>query len=183
MTTPKAGNEPDWSEIFGDHAPALYSRSRRVLGPEPHSSTGVSADDTVQEVFVRAMKNLRYEGSRYEVRSFLQRQLGWVLSEVFKEQGRRRGALEKLGPSDGTGPDPIEDVLDRVDDDQVLKISFEHLGCLTPKERRVWEEYLRKGRPAAEVAAQFGVTPTRIRQLAQAAGRKLLRCVGNPHHA
>jgi RNA polymerase sigma factor (sigma-70 family) len=207
MTAPEAGNGPDWSGIFEEHAAALLGRSRRVLGPEPHALTGVSADDTLQETFARAMNSLRYQGSYREIRSYLQRQLGWVLSDAFEEQSRRQGnkepkeqsrregtkeqsrrqesghlSLEELPPDQATGSDPIGDVVDRLDDEQILRISTEHLRCLTPNERRVWEEHLRKGRRAAEVAVELGVTSTRVRQLARAAGRKLRGCVADPDH-
>jgi DNA-directed RNA polymerase specialized sigma24 family protein len=108
MTEPDSGKGPDWSVIYVSHAPALYGRSRWALGGrEPHTLAGIDADDAVQETFTSVMKRgMRYVGTEAQVRSYLHRQLSWVLSDAYEEQDRRRGRRDLQQEVGDTG---IED--------------------------------------------------------------------------
>jgi DNA-directed RNA polymerase specialized sigma24 family protein len=178
-----------WTTIFEDHNPALLGKARSVLGSEPQAVVGISADDVAQQVLAEIMETgLPYVGSHYQVRSFLQRREGWVLSSVFDEAKRRRGGqIEEELPDDRAGPElttnPIEEVEERLDDDQAVRDERAHFACLTPNQRRVMVEHVEKARPAKDVAAEMGLTDRWVRELAHQAAAKIRQCLKEKGHA
>jgi RNA polymerase sigma factor (sigma-70 family) len=196
MTSPRLGNGPDWDAIFQDHGRALLRTSRRALGREPGAVVGCSADDVVQQTFTYLMsEGLQYQGTPYQLRKYLQNRAKWVLSEVFREERRRRGRIELDAmlalPDTHDRPatnaavvanDEISAADDRIDDARTLVVVFDHFGCLTPNQQQVLVTYILQGQSATDVAWQMGVTDRRVRQLAARTLRKLRECIENPNH-
>ncbi len=195
MAKPEPQEGPDWTVIYDGHSSALRAATRRALGWEPRALLGTSADDVAQEVFSEVIgEGLRYVGAAPQLRRYLRRRTGWVLSDLFEEASRFTEPgrddpeqPEARLPSDRAGPtpsaDPSADVDDRLNDEWALATSREHFRCLTPHERWAIVERLEKQRPARELAEELGVTPTWIRELVRNAGKKLKQCLEDPNHA
>jgi RNA polymerase sigma factor (sigma-70 family) len=187
MATPQSQG-PDWSEIVAQQGPPLLARARGALGREPHALVGWSADDVVDEVLTRVMREgVRYQGTEYQMRRYLQRRMDWVLSEVYAENKhrstkRQEGQERPEGPPTNRSYDPLTEVEERLDDDQVLALGRAHFRCLTAKERVAFVEYIEKDRPTWEVAQEMDVTPQWVRRLAARAALKIQQCLKDPNH-
>jgi RNA polymerase sigma factor (sigma-70 family) len=184
MATPQSQG-PDWSEIVAQQGPPLLARARGALGREPHALVGWSADDVAAEALARVVwEGLRYQGTEYQMRRYLQRRMDWVLSEVYAERGHRSGGpQERPGEPADRSDDPLTEVEERLDDARALALGRAHFRCLTAKERVAFVEYIEKGRPTWEVAQEMGVTPQWVRRLAARAALKIQQCLKDPDHA
>jgi RNA polymerase sigma factor (sigma-70 family) len=187
MATPQTQG-PDWSEIVAQQAPALLARARGALGREPRALVGWSADDVVDEVLTRVMREgVRYQGTEYQMRRYLQRRMDWILSEVYAENEHRSSKRQEdharpEEPADRSY-DPLTEVEERLDDNQALALGRAHFHCLTAKEHVAFVEYIEKGRPTWEVAQEMGVTQQWVRRLAARAALKIQQCLKDPDHA
>jgi RNA polymerase sigma factor (sigma-70 family) len=69
--------------------------------------------------------------------------------------------------------DLSEDVAESVDRERAAAVVWDSLAVLDDRHRRVAWEYVARERPRAEVAAEFGVTPGRVSQMAKRALEQL----------
>jgi RNA polymerase sigma-70 factor (ECF subfamily) len=86
----------------------------------------------------------------------------------------RHASSEGLYDHDVVSPATVEDdVIELVDRQRAAAVAWDKLALLDDRHRRVAWEYIAKERPRGEVAAELGVSPARVSQMAAAALRQL----------
>ena len=69
--------------------------------------------------------------------------------------------------------DVSEEVAELVDDQRAAAVAWDNLAVLDDRHRKVAWEYVALERPRADVAAELGVTPARVSQMARRALEEL----------
>ena len=91
----------------------------------------------------------------------------------------RSAAVRHAGPElepDREGdkvPDIADEVAANLDRQRLAAQAWDHLSVLDDRHRKVAWEYVALGRPRAEIAAELGVTPARVSQMAKKATEEL----------
>jgi RNA polymerase sigma-70 factor (ECF subfamily) len=86
----------------------------------------------------------------------------------------RHASPEDLADHDGALPTAVDDdVIEAVDRERAAASVRDKLAILDERHRRVAWEYVAKERPRTEVAAELGVSPARVSQMATSALRQL----------
>lgn len=162
----------DLEVLYGEHADAMHRAAARVL-----RGTRVAHryQDAVQDAVVSLMS--RWPTGKVE---------NW---EAFLVSVARRKALDILKSADVRHPDfkPVEehDPLDEddvaetvtsvLDQDRVVKAAREKLSLLPDRDRFVLEQYKALGRSGSDVAAELGISPGRVSQIATLALKTMER--------
>jgi RNA polymerase sigma-70 factor (ECF subfamily) len=151
----RTGSRADWERFVELYRPLLEYWARRLLPPD-------GADDLVQDVLVLVMRKLPTFGGNGE-RSFLA-WLRTVMRNRWRDLGRR--ALVRPGAADPTALETVADEADAIAEVaaaedrrflirramQIMQADFE------PTTWRACWESVAVDRPAAEVAAELGVS-------------------------
>ena len=160
---------PDWGALYASHRDAMYRVASRIL-----RDAGIAdqADDVVNDAMLSLISSPPKAVQNWEA----------IMVTVAK-----RRALDRIGTAavrhagseldtdlDGERvPDIADDVADDVDRQRICARIWDHLGILDDRHRKVAWEYVALDRPRAEVAAELGVTPGRVSQMAKTALEKL----------
>jgi RNA polymerase sigma-70 factor (ECF subfamily) len=157
LRQPTAGD--DWGRFVGLYTPLLYYWCRRQRLPEEESA------DVVQDVFLVLLEQLpefQYDGRR----SFR----GW-LRTITLNKCRDRGRRLALAPR-GPGGDLLANLPDRANPDPFEEAEYrQYLAAralrlmqsdFDPKTWKACWEHGVIGRPAAEVAAELGVSENAV---------------------
>jgi len=143
-------------------------RRRFLLGyAERFAGDRDSAEDAVQETFLRAWRNLpRILDDDRPVRAWLLRAIRRLLIDA-----ARAAAVRPMSVAEDALPEPaVDGGFDRVLDSWVLT---DALGRLTPEHRHALVEVIYRGTPAHLIAARLGVPPSTVRSRVHYARREL----------
>jgi len=160
---------PDWAALYQKHRDAMYRVAATTLRSAGRQD---EAEDAVMAAIESLMKSPPTDVRNWEA----------MLVSVTKHR-----ALDMLGTAAGRheapgltyergGPDSVDvaaEVSERVDRARDGGQVWESLSILDSRTRGVVWEYVAKGRQRAEVAAELGVTPARVSQIATEALKKL----------
>ncbi len=153
------GDAVSWEEFFSIYRPFLHNVVRR-WGVNEHD-----ACDVVQDVFVTLLRVL----PQFEYRSERGRFRGWlktVVQNIAIDRLRRRGRLREVAIGDELETHELfQDDEDRDDAvrRQTLQSALQQVKATSsPTTWLCFEEHLLKGRTAAEVSADTGLSPGAI---------------------
>jgi RNA polymerase sigma-70 factor (ECF subfamily) len=94
--------------------------------------------------------------------------------DLLKSAAVKHASAIDLTDADGASYASIEDdVIEGVDRHRAAMAAWDKLSILDVRHRQVAWEYVAKGRSRDDVAAELGVTPARVSQMAKAALRQL----------
>jgi RNA polymerase sigma-70 factor (ECF subfamily) len=153
----RPGERAAWDRLVQLYTPLLYYWARRMGLQEP------DAADLVQEVFavlVRQLPRFTYERGK----SFR----GWLRQVTVNKwrERRRRAASRREGNAvpERAGPDPAEAVWEAEYHQHLVRRALDVMQSeFQPTTWRACWEMVVAGRPAADVAAQLGLTPGAVR--------------------
>lgn len=160
---------PDWAALYQKHRDAMYRVAARVLREAGRAGEA-------EDVVAAAMESLMKSPPR-DVRSW----------EAVLVTAAKRRALDILGSAtvrhasstdDSRVDEPAvgelaDDVAEAVDRRRAAAAAWDKLALLDARHRKVVWEYVALERPRQDVAAELGVTPGRVSQMAKEALRIL----------
>ncbi len=148
----KAGSEEELVRLlYAEHAGALYAYCVRWTG-DPQR-----AEDVVQEVFLRAWRNLgTVDVQDRPVRPWLLAVARNLLTDLHRAQGSRPQVVDDSGLADV----PARDELDRAVESWQVATALQRLS---PEHREVLVHSHWMGRSVAETAALLGVPPGTVK--------------------
>jgi RNA polymerase sigma factor (sigma-70 family) len=163
---------PNWAALYDQHKDAMYRVARSVLRPAGREA---EAEDAVMAAMESLMKSPPYEVDSWEavmVTAAKRRAVDLLRSAAARHAG------PPLEPEDDRsdrlgGSGLAEDVAEQIDRERAGAILWDKLALLDERHRIVVWEYKALGRPREEVAAELGVTPSRVSQIAIEALRVL----------
>ncbi len=177
----KARDGEAWRRLVELYSPLIRHWCRR-RGVRPED-----VDDVVQEVFqavAASLPNFRRDGEGHSFR-------GWLhgvtrhkaLSVIRREAPACPGGTDFLDRSLSV-PDPAAEVPDDQEEALIGELYQNALNLARVEfEDRTWEAFWKtavEGRPTAEVAAEFGVSPAAVRQSRSRVLRRLKDLPGEP---
>lgn len=161
--------QPDWAALYQRHRDAMHRVARRTL-----RGTGLEAevDDVVMSAMESLMKKPPSTVSNWEamlVQTTKRRALDLLRSAAVKH-----ASSVDLTDLDVASHEDLElEIVEAVDRERNAMVLWDKLAVLDARHRQVAREYVGKARPRADVAAEMGVSPARISQMATAALKKL----------
>jgi len=149
-------DDPDaWERFVSLYAPVIYAWARKV------GLQDADAADLVQEVLLGLTRAL--PAFRYDQHKSFRRWLHTVTLNKWRDRRKHRGALPPPG-----SPDVLDELPDRDENDPFWESEFrQHVvrralqvmqNDFHPATWRACWHYVVEGRPAAEVAAELGLT-------------------------
>lgn len=163
---------PDWAALYLKHRDAMYRVAAHTL-----RSAGREADaeDVVTNAMVSLMENPPQGVKNWEammVKVTKLRALDHLKSAAIKHASGV-GVSDCLD-HDGAREFTVEDdVIEAVDRQRAAAHASDKLSILDERHRHVAREYVAKGRPRDEVAAELDVSPARVSQMATKALKQL----------
>ena len=166
---------PDWAALYQEHRHTMYRVAARVL-----RSAGREAEaaDAVMAAMESLMKSPPSNVTNWEamlVKTTKRRALDLLRSAHVRHTGR------ELEPG-SDGPDQTDvaaEVVDLVDLRRGGAYVWDALATLDERHRKAVWEYVALARPRQDVAAELGVTPARVSQMATKALRILREVLEN----
>lgn len=161
--------QPDWAALYLKHRDVMHRVAAKVLR---EAGIADQAGDAVQEAMVSLMASPPDDVREWEA----------VMVATAKRRALDRlgsAAVRHAGPELGEEHDQADlgDVADEVaeaaDRQRAAAEVWDRLAVLDDRHRKVAWEYVALERPRAEVAAELGVTPARVSQMAKAALEQL----------
>lgn len=153
---------PDWAALYQKHRDAMYRVAARTLR---NAGQAAEAEGVVMNAMVSLMENPPQGVKNWEammVKATTLRALDHLKSAAVKH-----ASGTDLLDHDGAVQATIEDdVIEAVDRERAAATAWDKLSLLDDRHRHVAWEYIAKGRPRDEVAAELGVSPARISQMA-----------------
>ena len=132
-------------QLYSEYGPALHSYVRRFCPDR------ASADDIVQETFIRAWRHLpQLRADDKMIRPWLFR----VARNLLTDANRAARARPKMVPAEPTREAGTDSGLDEVLDRQLLSAAFRHLS---PAHQSVLLETFYRGGTTASVARELGI--------------------------
>jgi len=136
-------------ELYAQHARALHSYVERFC-PD-----WASADDIVQETFIRAWRHLpQLSADDRPVRPWLFRVARNLLIDAFRAARARPMTVQPQPADDARTDSGLDRVLDQVLDQQIVAAALQHLS---PAHLTVLVETFYHGESLATVARQLGI--------------------------
>lgn len=161
-----SGVQPDLGALYALHGDAMHKVAASVLRPAGrHHEAADAVHDAIVSIMASPPKDVR----------------NW---EAFLVSAAKRRALDRLGSAavrraGSALPSTIDDVADDVDIEQDVVeyierarragIAWDSLSLLDDRTRKAVWEYIALERPRAEVAAELGVSPSRVSQMVKQA--------------
>jgi RNA polymerase sigma factor (sigma-70 family) len=153
---------PDWAALYQKHRDAMYrvaASTLRVAGRQDE------APDAVMAAIESLMKSPPNNVQNWEA------MLVHVTKNRAKDMLGSAAARRELGGityerDDPASEDVASEVAERLDRQADGAKLWDSLSILDARHRKVAWEYLAKGRPRSEVAAELEVTPARVSQIA-----------------
>lgn len=153
---------PDWAALFQKHRDAMYRVAARTLRSAGREA---EAEDVVMTAMESLMKKPRQSVKNWEammVKATKRRAL-----DLLKSAEVKHASGAELVEHDGALPGTLEDdVIEAVDRQRDAAAAWDKLSILDDRHRQVVWEYIAKGRSRDEVAADLGVSPARVSQMA-----------------
>ncbi|MFD6699396.1 MULTISPECIES: sigma-70 family RNA polymerase sigma factor [unclassified Microbacterium] len=151
----------DWAALYQKHRDAMFRVAKNVL----RSSGRIDlADDAVQEAMVSLMKSPPSEPPRSWEALLVATAKRRALDMVGSAAMVNRAMLEEERASSVSEAD-MEDLLERLERMALVRAAIAK-AKLDARAHYVLAQYMVLERPRAEVAAELGVTPARVSQIA-----------------
>jgi RNA polymerase sigma factor (sigma-70 family) len=153
---------PDWPALYLKHRHRMYKIVLVILGK---AGLADQAGDAVQEAMLSLIKSPPNDVHDWEavmVTAAKRKALDLVRSAAVRHAGPALGE-EHDRADEG---DLADEVAEAVDRQRSASMAWDALAVLDERHRRVAWEYIALGRPRTEVAAELGVTPARVSQMA-----------------
>jgi len=160
---------PDWAALYLRHRDAMYRVAARTL-----RDLGLAAN--AEDVVMAAMESLMRKppSSVRNWEAMLVRVTKMRAFDLLKSAAVKHSSAADPVVYDAASPDDVEDeVIQAVDRQRASARVRDSLSVLDTRHRQAVWEYVAKGRPRAEVAAELGVTPARVNQMVSKALRQL----------
>ncbi|QZY27785.1 RNA polymerase sigma factor [Nocardioides coralli] len=160
---------PDWAALYQKHREAMYRVAARTL-------RGAGREAEAGDVVMAAMESLMRKPPRnvknweaMMVKTTARRAL-----DLMKSAEVKHSSGVELLDQDATLPGSLEvDIAEAVDRQRNAAAAWDKLSILDARHRQVVWEYVAKERPRDEVAAELGVSPARVSQMATKALKQL----------
>jgi len=152
-----------------EHHDYLHAVSRRIVGD------AASADDIVQETYIRALRNLDRLEPGPSLRAWLATVARRCSIDELRRKGRHAVPVDELPerPRRGSALDPLEEIESRAS----LEAAWDALSGLQPRERRLLWGQVAEGRSIAELAEAEGSTTRAVESVLTRARAKLAAAV------
>lgn len=161
---------PDWAALYAKHKDAMRKVAARVLRE-------VGLADQAEDAVADAIASLIQSPPLDEVKNW----------EAFMVTAAKRKALDRLRSAavQHAGPELSElsevpsnddftvEVAEEIDRQRLGARVWDAKAVLDPRERRILEEHIERGRSQADVAAEFGISRPRVSQIVGMALDKL----------
>lgn len=162
--------QPDVGALFLRYRDSMYAVAASVLFSAGRSD---DADDVVMDVMTGLLGKPPTgpieNWEAYLITATRNRAIDLIRSANVRHHGGELPATEPIDRLDDT----YEAVIERVDDHVLGGHLWDLLAHLDQRSRRILWEYKVLGRPRADVAREFGVTPGRISQVSTEALEQL----------
>jgi RNA polymerase sigma-70 factor (ECF subfamily) len=164
----RRGDAEAFRELVESHSPKVFRLAYRITGDE------ASAEDAVQETFLRAYRSLGRFDSRSQFGTWLHRIAVNTAVELVRKQQRHRSRHEEM-PAGGGEPLPSSDPgPDRLALGQEVERAVRSaLAGLSPMERTAFILRHFEGRSIAEICDQLGLGVSAGKQAVFRAVKKL----------
>jgi RNA polymerase sigma-70 factor, ECF subfamily len=161
----RSGDPEAFRELVESYSPRLFRLAYRITGDEQ------SAEDAVQETFLKAYRALGRFDARAQFGTWLHRIAVNSALELVRKQQRHRsqGADQEPLPAPEPGPDRLALSL------EVERAVRSALGDLSPMERTAFVLRHFEGRSIAEICDQLGLGASAGKQAVFRAVKKLRR--------
>lgn len=160
---------PDWAALYRKHRDAMYRVAARTLRDAGRSD---EAEDVVMAAVESLMKAPPKGVQNWE--AMMVRVTKMRALDLLKSAAVRHASPEGFDDHDVASLATVEnDVVEAVDRQRAAAVVWDKLALLDERHRRVAWEYVAKERPRGDVAAELGVSPARVSQMAAAALRHL----------
>lgn len=160
---------PDWAALYQKHRDAMYRVAARTLRG---SGREAEAGDVVMAAMESLMKRPPQNVKNWEammVKTTTRRAL-----DLLKSAEVKHSSGVELLDHDAALPGNLEqDIAEAVDRQRDAAAAWDKLSILDDRHRQVVWEYVAKERPRDEVAAELGVSPARVSQMATKALKQL----------
>lgn len=160
---------PDWAALYQKHREAMYRVAARTLRGAGREA---EAEDVVMAAMESLMKKPPRDVANWEammVKATIRRAL-----DLLKSAEVNHASGVELVDHDGALPGTLQDdVAEAVDRQRDAAAAWDALSSLGVRHRQVVWEYIAKGRSRDDVAAEFGVSPARVSQIATKALKEL----------
>lgn len=160
---------PDWAALYQKHRDAMYRVAATTLRSAGRQD---EAEDAVMAAMESLMKSPPTDVRNWEAMLVRVTKLR-ALDMLGSAYGRHEAAGLTYERGDLDAVDVATEVSELVDRRRDGAQVWDSLSILDPRSRAVTWEYVAKGRQRAEVAAELGVTPARVSQIAIESLKKL----------
>ena len=154
---------PDWAALYQKHRDGMYRVAARVLR---EAGLADQAGDAVQEAVVSLMAAPPTGVRNWEpvmIATAKRRALDRLGSAAVRHAGPQLGVEHDCA----TDRDVADEVAESVDNRRTGAVVWDMLAELDERHRKVAWEYIALGRPRTDVAAELGMTPARVSQMAK----------------
>lgn len=160
---------PDWAALYQKHRDAMYRVAARTL-------RGAGREAEAEDVVMAAMESLMKKPPRgvKNWEAMMVKATTLRALDLLKSAAVKHASGAELADHDGASPGVLEeDVVEAVDRQRDAAAAWDKLATLDDRHRQVAWEYVAKERPRDEVAAELGVSPARVSQMATKALKQL----------
>jgi RNA polymerase sigma factor (sigma-70 family) len=164
---------PDWAALYQQHRDAMYRVAARVLRGAGRADEAGDAVSAAMESLMKSPPANVLKWQAVLVTAVKRRALDLLGSSAV----RHEVATDALRLPDSVVDGLADDVAELVDRQRAGAVLWDKLALLDVRHRAVVREYIEWGRPRQQVAAELGVTPGRVSQMAKAALRILRKAL------
>lgn len=174
------GRRPDIGALYEEHKDAMYGVARRML----HNDDRHRAEDVVQDVVVSLLTHPPTDVRNWE--AFLVDAVKKKVYDLWRSAAHRHESLvlDSARPledgrhgGDDVGLDPavvVEESHERADTVTQVRVALGELDRRQPQAAHAYRQVKERGRTSQEVAAELGVSSSRVRQLVMKARAELM---------
>ena len=164
-----SNSPPDWAALYQKHRDAMYRVAARTLRDARREA---EAEDVVMSAMESLMKKPPMSVSNWE--AMLVQATKWRALDLLKSAAVQHASVAEVADRDGASSDSVEDdAIEAVDRERDAMALRDKLATLDARHRQVAWEYVAMGRSRNEVAAELGVSPARVSQMASTALKQL----------
>ncbi len=160
---------PDWAALYQQHRDAMYRVAARVLREAGRAD---EAEDAVAAAMESLMKSPPRNVKNWQavmVTAAKRRALDILGSAAV----RHASSIDESQVDEPAVDDLADHVAEVVDRRRAAAVAWDKLALLDARHRKVVWEYVALERPRQDMAAELGVTPGRVSQMAKEALRIL----------